>query len=170
MKKFLIIAAVTIVTALALTACGDDEPDSKTTATATYTLTLSQDLLEACNVFITYKAENGRNVHEAVLTPHWSKTVTSTRFPAEFGVEYTFSTKSDGELVKDQYDLECIFHFSVSTTKGASYSNNNIILSDDDVARNRVVDFLKHYSGKSTGYKVTESGNVSPANSLDYSY
>ena len=85
-------------------------------------------------------------------------------------MEYTFSTKSDGELVKDQYDLECIFQFSVNTSKGASYTNSTIILSDDDVAKNRVVEFLKRYSGKSTGYKVTENGNVSPANNMDYSY
>lgn len=170
MKKLLFIAAVLFATTIALTACGDDEPSEQTTATATYSLTLSQDLLDACNVFITYKAENGRNVHEAVLTPRWTKTVTSTRFPAEFGVEYTFSTKSDGELVKDKYDLECIFQFSVNTSKGASYTNSTVILSDDDVAKNRVVEFLKRYSGKSTGYKVTENGNVSPANNMDYSY
>ena len=80
MKKLLIIAAVLLATTIALTACGDDEPREQITATATYSRPLSQDLLEACNVFITYQAENGRNVHEAVLTPRWTKTVTSTRF------------------------------------------------------------------------------------------
>ena len=159
-----------LVTMLALTACGDDEPKEKTSVTANYSLTFSQDLLEACNVFITYKAENGRNVHESVTSTRWTKTVTSTRFPAEFGVEYTFSTKSDGELVKDKYDLECNFQFSYTTTKGASYSNNTEIMKGEGIAKNKVVEYLKRYSGKSTGYKVTENGNVSPANNLNYSY
>ena len=99
MKKYIYMAALLMVAALALTACGDDEPKEKTTATATYNMTFSQDLLDACNVFITYKAENGRNVMEAINSNWWTKSVTSDKFPAEFGVMYKFSTKSDAELV-----------------------------------------------------------------------
>jgi len=50
MKKFIYMAALLMLAALTLTACGDDEPKVKTTATATYNMTFSQDLLEACNV------------------------------------------------------------------------------------------------------------------------
>ena len=170
MKKYLILAAVMLATMLALTACGDDEPKTKTTVTANYTLSLSQDLLDACNVFITYKAENGRNVHESVTSTRWTKTVTSTKFPAEFGVEYTFSTVSDGDLDKDKYDLVCNFQFSYTTSQGDSYTNQTTILDSEGLAKNRVVDYLKRYSGKSIGYRVTEDGNVSPANNLNYSY
>ena len=100
MKKFLYLAAVMIVAACTLSGCGgDDEPKVKTTATATYSLSFSQDLLDACNVFITYKAENGRNVMEAINSTWWTKTVISDKFPADFGVMYQFSTKSDAELV-----------------------------------------------------------------------
>lgn len=118
MKKFFIIAALMLATTIALTACGDDEPKEKTKVTATYTMTFSQDLLDACNVFITYKAENGRNVMESVTAPQWTKTVTSDKFPAEFGVQYVFSTKSEAELTKEKYDLKCDFNFKYVTTKG----------------------------------------------------
>ena len=102
MKKFIYIAALLIGAALTLTACGgDDEPKEDVTATATYQMTFSQDLLDACNVFITYKAENGRNVMEAVRETWWTKTVTSDKFPAEFGVMYKFSTRSDAELTQE---------------------------------------------------------------------
>ena len=61
MKKYLFLAALLVTAALSLSSCGDDEPKETVTATATYTMTFSQDLLDASNVFITYKAENGRN-------------------------------------------------------------------------------------------------------------
>ena len=168
MKKFIYMAALLMLAALTLTACGDDEPKVKTTATATYNMTFSQDLLEACNVFITYKAENGRNVMEAISSAWWTKTVTSDKFPAEFGVMYKFSTKSDAELVKEKYDLKCELKFNVVTNKGASYSNSVTIIDATGVASNRVVSELNKYSGKSKGFKVTENGIVSEANNLKY--
>jgi hypothetical protein len=168
MKKFIYIAALLMVAALSLTSCGDDEPKEKVTATATYQMTFSQDLLDACNVFITYKAENGRNVMEAISSTWWTKTVTSDKFPAEFGVMYKFSTKSDGELTKDKYDLTCDFNFTVKTTKGLNYSNPVTIINSKGVAKNKVVSTLNNISGNSTGYKVSKDGIVSAANNLKY--
>ena len=168
MKKFIYMAAFLMVAVLTLTACGDDEPKEKTTATATYNMTFSQDLLDACNVFITYKAENGRNVMEAINSTWWTKSVTSDKFPAEFGVMYKFSTKSDAELVKEKYDLKCELMFKVMTNKGASYSNTVTIIDATGVASNKVVSELNKYSGKSTGFRVTEKGIVSEANNLKY--
>ena len=168
MKKFFYMAALLIVAALTMSSCGSDEPKEKTTATATYNLTLSQDLLDACNVFITYKAENGRNVMEAVTATWWTKTVTSDKFPAEFGVMYKFSTKSEAELVKEKYDLTCDLNFSAKTSKGANYSNSVTIINYPSVNKDKVVNTLEKQSGKSVGYKVTVDGNVSPANNLNY--
>ena len=148
--------------------CGSDEPKEKATATATYNMAFSQDLLDACNVFITYKAENGRNVMEAVTAPWWTKSVTSDKFPAEFGVMYKFSTKSDAELVKEKYDLEASLMFRVMTTNGASYTNTVTIMDNKGVAKDKVLSTLNKQSGKSIGYKVTINGDVSPANNRDY--
>ena len=168
MKKFFYMAALLIVAALTMSSCGSDEPKEKTTATATYNMTFSQDLLEACNVFITYKAENGRNVMEAVTTTWWTKTVTSDKFPAEFGVMYKFSTKSQAELTKEKYDLSCDLNFSLKTTKGASYSNSVTIINAPGVNKDKVVSTLDKQSGKSIGFKVTIDGIVSQANNLNY--
>ncbi len=168
MKKFIYMAAFLMVAALALTACGDDEPKVKTTATATYNMTFSQDLLDACNVFITYKAGNGQNVMDKMTTTWWTKSVTSDEFPAEFGVMYKFSTKPDADLEKDKYDLKCELKFNVVTSKGASYSNTVTIIDATGVASNKVVSELNKYSGKSTGFRVTEKGIVSEANNLKY--
>ena len=168
MKKFFYMAVLLMATALTMTSCGDDEPKDKVTATGTYNMTFSQDLLNACNVFITYKAENGRNVMEAVTSTWWTKTVTSDKFPAEFGVMYQFSTKSDAELTQENYDLTCDLNFSFKTSKGASYTKNVTIINENDVKRDKVVSTLNKYSGKSTGFRVTKDGDVSPANNMDY--
>ena len=168
MKKYIYMAALLMVAALALTACGDDEPKEKTTATATYNMTFSQDLLDACSILIYYKADNGRNTFDAISNTWWTKSVTSDKFPAEFGVMYKFSTKSDAELVKDKYDLKCELMFKVMTSKGASYTNTVTIIDAPGVAKNKVVSELNKYSGKSTGFRVTERGIVSEANNLKY--
>ena len=168
MKIFFHVATLLIVAVLMMTSCGSDEPKDKITATATYTMFFSQDLLEACNVFITYKAENGRNVMEAITSTWWTKTVTSDKFPAEFGVMYKFSTKSDAELIKDKYDLTCKLQFNGRTSKGSSYANEVTIFDASGVAKNKVVSTLEKYSGKSTGFKVTKDGIYSQANNLNY--
>ncbi len=136
MKRFFYMA-VLLIAALAFNSCGSDEPKEKTTVTATYNMTFSQDLLDACNVIITYKAENGRNVMEPITSPWWTKSVTSDKFPAEFGVMYRFSTKSDAELVKEKYDLEASLMIRIMTSKGASYSNTVTIMDNKGVARTR---------------------------------
>ena len=161
-------ALLLIATALTMTSCGSDEPKDKVTATATYNITISQDMLNACNVFITYKAENGRNVMEAVTATWWTKTVTSDKFPAEFGLYYQFSTKSDAELTQEQYDLTCDMNFNVKTSKGAAYNNNITILGAPDVAKNKVVSTLERASNKSVGFRVSKDGIVSQANNLNY--
>lgn len=168
MKKCIYMATLLLVAALSLTSCGDDEPKDKVTATATYNMSFSQDLLNACNVFITYKAENGRNVMEAVNSTWWTKSVTSDKFPAEFGVMYKFSTKSDAELTQEKYDLTCKLQFSAKTSKGSSYTNEVTIFESKGVDRDKVVSTLNKYSGKSTGYRVTKDGIYSSANNLDY--
>ena len=168
MKKILLIATLLLTASMSLTSCGSDEPKETVTATATYNLTFSQDLLNACNVFLVYKAENGRNVMEAVTSTWWTKTVTSDKFPAEFGVMYKFSTKSNAELTQEQYDLTCDMNFNVKTSKGASYTNNVTIISANDVSKDKVVSTLNKYDGKSTGFRVTKDGIVSAANDLRY--
>ena len=168
MKRLLFMASLLMMAAFSLTSCGDDEPKEKVTATATYNLSFSQDLLDACNVFITYKAENGRNVMEGVTSTWWTKTVTSDKFPAEFGVMYKFSTKSDAELTKEKYNLTCEFNFSCKTSKGASYTNNVTILNNQGIDRDKVFSTLNKISGNSTGFRVSKDGIFSAANNLRY--
>ena len=169
MKKYLLSTALILVAIFSLTSCGDDEPKVKDTVTATYNLSFSQDLLDACSlILITYKAENGRNVMEAITSTWWTKTVTSDKFPAEFGVMYKFSTKSDAELTKEKYDLSCEFNYNTKTSKGAIHSNTITIMGDIGVAKNKVVSTLNKYSGKSTGFRVNKDGDLTPANNLDY--
>lgn len=171
MKKYFYMAALLIVAALTTTSCGSDEPKEKTTATATYFMTFSPDLLNACEgLILYYKSDNGQNKFEPIssTTTTWTKTVTSDKFPAEFGVMYKFSTKSEAELTKDKYDLTCNLNFTVKTNNGDSHTNSITIIDSKGVAKDKVDDIIKKYDGKSTGFRVTKDGFVTPDNNLNY--
>ena len=81
---------------------------------------------------------------------------------------YKFSTKSDAELTKEKYNLECNLIFTVNTNKGTNYTTPVTIINSQGVSRDKVVSTLDKYSGKSTGFKITENGIVSSANNLKY--
>lgn len=168
MKKYLFMAVLTLTAALSLTSCGSDEPKDKTKVTATYTMSFSQDLLDAASVIIYYKAENGRTSFDPINSTYWTKTITSDKFPAEFGVMCNFGIKSESELNKDKYNLYCDFSFSSSTSKNANYSNKVVLFDEKDVAKKKVVSTLEKLNGKKKGYKVTENGIFSEADNLKY--
>jgi hypothetical protein len=168
MKKVLFMTVLMIAAAFTLTSCGNDEPEVKTTATTTYIMTFSQDMLEAANLFVIYKAENGRNVMEAINSTWWTKTVTSDKFPAEFGVCYKFSPKTEADLTKEKYDLKADLTFNCTTNKGANYGNKVTIIDEKEVAKKKVVSTIDKLNGKSNGFKITENGVPSEANNLKY--
>lgn len=168
MKKFFYIAALLFTAAFSLSSCGGDDDEPKATATATYTLTFSQDLIDACNVVIYFKAENGSNRFETPNGTWWSKTVTSDKFPAEFGVMYKFSSKPIGELKKEKYDLAFDVNIAIKTSTGSAFSTPINIFDAKEVSKDKVESFINGYSGKSTGYKVTIDGNPTPANNMKY--
>jgi len=170
MKKFIYIAALLIGAALTLTACGgDDEPKEDVTATATYQMTFSQDLLDACNgIILYYKGENGKNDFQPITSNWWTKSVTSNKFPAEFGVMYKFSTKSGADLKKEKYDLTCDLIFTVKTNKGLNHSNTVNIINSKGVDKSKVESVINRINGQSTGFKVTKDGNVAQDDNLKY--
>lgn len=162
MKKYFYFAIMLVTIALSLTSCGKDEPKEKTTATTIYTMTFSQDLLEAANVIVYYKAENGRTTFKPLSDPskdtYWTQTVTSDKFPAEFGVMCDFGTKTDNELIKDKYDLTCTLKYTCTTNKGAAYANNYVIIDEKQVAKKNVNSKLTKIKSNSYGFKITENG------------
>lgn len=168
MKKYIFIAVLLVATALTVTSCGDDEPKDNATATATYSLSMSQDLIDACNVFITYKAENGRNVKDKISEIWWTQSITSDKFPAEFGMKFEFSPKALAELTKEKYNLTCELTLNIKTSKGANYTNSFDIIKSPDVAKDKVISTLERKSGTSVGFRVSKDGIPTLANNLNY--
>lgn len=170
MKKILFLAILMLTAAITLTSCGKDEPKQKTTATTTYHIALSQDLLDAANVFVVFKAENGRSIQESITDPWWSKSVTSDKFPAEFGVKFIFYAKTEAELTKDKYDLSCELNFNCKTSKGALYANTINVMEDikEPVAKKKVIKTLEDYDGTIYGFKITEDGKPTVDNKMKF--
>jgi len=179
MKKFLFLAAMLLLACLPLTSCGgDDEPKNDVTTTATYMLTFSQDLLDACQgtdggIFITYKGKNGENVKTAIEKGKttWTQTVTSG-FPAEYGVRFEFSYNSEGleKLTKETYNLICNMTFKVKTSDGRinNYERNEPIINQENVAKRDLKKVLDANKKSSKGWRVSADYNVTSADNLNY--
>jgi len=165
MKKFLFLAAMLLLACLPLTSCGgDDEPTETNNAKATFLMDFSQDLLDASNILIYYKA-NDEVRWEPINNRNWTKTVNSDRLPAEFGVMYRFSPK---DLTKDKYNLKCTLTISITTSTGTNYSKQITIIDEPDVEKSRVAETLKNYNNHSTGFRVTKEGDVNITDGLKY--
>ena len=166
MKKFLSMAALLVMAAMCLTACGSDDEPKQNNATATYEMTFSQDVLNNFDVYLVYKAANGRNTPESVNTTNWTKTATCDKLPAEFGVKYIFSPKDGLTLDKEKYDLKVNFKISI-TKGGTTYTGENLISNSTGLKKEKVLEYMEKLSGKSIGYNVSKSG-ITENRNLNY--
>ena len=94
-KKFFMLA----VAALALVACGDDEPDSPTPEpskatefVSTLSMTVSQDLLDVANVTVYYIGSDGQVKSEPMGSTEWTKTITQ-KLPCKYGFAFACAKK-----------------------------------------------------------------------------
>lgn len=108
MKKYLMGAAAIccmMISGVALTACGDDdEPtnptEDKTPAKVTmkFEYTLSQDVIDYCDVVVTYNDGTGVKT-ETMTSTTWSKTV-SAKLPATFSFSKKVTLKSSKDITQ----------------------------------------------------------------------
>ena len=108
MKKYFWRAAIcccAMIASVALTACGgdDDEPDQDNKAVKValkFNFTLSQDIIDYCDVVVTYNDGTGEKT-ETMTSTTWSKTL-SSKLPATFTFNRKVTLKSGKDLSKVQ--------------------------------------------------------------------
>ena len=146
-----------------LTACGDDkdEPGQVTTATGTYTITFGTDFFKAAkHVNIYYKGENGVDKNDVLTSgTTWTKTVTTTRFPAELGFKIVIEPREESELTQDTYNVHLTGAISGAVSTGGSFTNNKTMISVETVAKDKVIDLLKRNKVHTYGYKLLKNGD-----------
>ena len=113
MKKLLSYFAIITLAAIALTSCGQqqDETEKEVPLKVTYTIECSQDLMNLCDMVVTYKGDDGINVVDTITaTPAdtigvltWTKTVGTHEIPAKIGFDYTFVQKTETPIDENKY-------------------------------------------------------------------
>lgn len=109
--------------------------------TSTIVIKSSQDLIDLCDIEITYKGEDGINVTETITTPHWVKTVVNKNFPTRIGIEdCRLLLKPGVKTDKEAYDLVCSF-----TIGAQEFGYNFLIVEERNVPANKVLSILDDY-------------------------
>ena len=158
---------------LGLTACGSDEPETSVTASATYQLDFSDDLLDVATVAIVYVADNGQTSIETLPagSKQWLKRVSYTIKGKEkstnFGFKVVYTLKSD-ELTKDNYELK-----TSAKITGSTPTSNRIIedmlLDEPSVKKNKVNETVNRGNNKAFGITVTKDGSINRDNDFTVS-
>lgn len=113
MKKLLSnFTIMMLVAAMALTSCDQQkaENENEVPLKVTYVIECSRDLLDLCNVVVTYKGDDGANAVDTIKaaptdsteTKTWTKTVGTHKIPVKIGLDYTFVQKADTLPGKDR--------------------------------------------------------------------
>ena len=153
MKKYLIGAAAIccmLISGVALTACGgDDEPSNSTEdkkpakVAMKFNYSLSQDVLDYCDVVITYNDGTGAKT-ETMTSTTWSKTV-SAQLPVDFSFSRKVTLKSGKDITK-----------ATSLTISRNYSYSYELFDEAGKTLNS-----GNYTG--TGSSITSAGSAAAA-------
>lgn len=163
MKKTLFTLAALMCMAMGLTACGDDndEPNNGVTASATYEIEFSQDLLNVAEVTIVYVDNNGQVNLDKPTSTQWTRKVSreikSNNVPVDFGFKLVYSMKSSVPE-KDSYDLKASAKMKGETPTSTRLFEKTLIDTQVDVSR--LENTLKQNTNKAFGILVTKDGSI----------
>ena len=113
MKKLLFHFTIIMLAAMTLTSCGNKqqaETEQEVPLKVTYSIDCSKDLLDMCDLVVTYKGDDGVNVTDTITaspvdsieTLTWTKTVGTHEIPVKIGLDYAFVQKTDSLLAEEK--------------------------------------------------------------------
>lgn len=104
MKKLIYITIVALLGCMALTSCLETSKKGEQLTTELY-IKSSQDLIDVCNIVVTYKDKGGINATDTVRDSVWTKTVVSDVVPFKVGLRWALSAKPVSQIAKDSLQL-----------------------------------------------------------------
>lgn len=100
---------MTLVAAITLSSCSKQQDKSETEVPlkVTYTLDCSRDLLNLCDLVVTYKGDDGANAIDTITaTPGdttevqtWTTVVETHQIPVKIGFDYNLVPKTDSLVI-----------------------------------------------------------------------
>ena len=138
MKKFIFTIQLTLMSCMALTSCIEKRGEQ---LTSMLTIESSQDLLDACDIEITYKGKGGIDLTDTITKTKWFKIIVNDSFPTEIGlVNVRYLIKPEYKPIKDScYLLYCTYELKV---KEDMFLAGGKPLYLENVPGNKVVSFL----------------------------
>ena len=150
---------------VAIVSCSPGSGDNalgKKVLQTTIQVDVSDDLIAASDIEITYKGEGGIDVTDTISSTKWMKKIVNDSFPTEIGViNYRFLIKQDPKFDKDR----CLLDLEVKCESSSRFVfeppivdwTENLI-EIDDIASNKVVPYLELQNAKTGLFNNTRWG------------
>ena len=139
MKQLFYTTLLALMGVMALTSC-TGEAKRGDQLTAMLSVESTQDLIDACDIEITYKGKGGINRVDTITTTEWHKIVVNDSFPVKIGmIRLKYLVKPGFKPTKDTYDLECQYTLS---TKETESERQNMELRLLNVPAGKVISLL----------------------------
>ena len=172
MKKFFHMSVLALMAALTLASCGGgddkerDEPSptptpTPTSKTVTYeaNATFSQDVIDICDITMSYKDGDGKTISEAVTSTTWTKKVSVKNLPTTVGVRFGVKMKNGVQLTKEKYDLiMTVVHDVIVDGKSKGNTSPKVVIQGYGARAASVADILSPKDGTIFGYDISSSG------------
>ena len=169
MKKFFYMSVLVLMAALTLASCGSDDEKKKdepseptpTSKSVSYeaTANFSQDVLDICDLTMSYKDSDGKTVTETVTSTTWTKKVTVKNLPSTVGVKFGIKMKSGVELTKDKYDATItLVNDVIVDGKSKGNTHPNVVIQSQGIRVADVANILSKKDGMMFGYNISASG------------
>ena len=187
MKKLLSYPPIMMLVAvMALTSCSKQQAESEKEVPlkVTYTIECSRDLLNLCDMVVTYKGNDGVDVVDTISaspadsteTQTWTKTVGTHEIPVKIGFDYTLVQKTDTLLLDEKY-VSLTANYTIIAekigvvkrvrsmsekninSKRNFYMANNIMGEDVINTRHNLATIIDIYNERQAYYRETANGN-----------
>ena len=190
MKKLLSYSPIMmLVAAMALTSCSQQQAENEKDVPlkVTYILDCSKDLLNLCDIVVTYKGNDGVDAVDTITanadatdslgTQTWTKVVGTHEIPVKIGIDYTFVPKTDTLILDGKYaSLTANYNIiaeKIGVVKGLRLPSENTINSKrnffmkneimwEDVlnTRSNLATIIDTYNERQAYYRETGNGNT----------
>ena len=109
MKRLIYITIVALLGCMALTSCVETGKKGERLTTE-LCIKSSQDLIDVCDIEVTYKGKGGVNMTDTITSTKWKKTIINDSFPTKIGIVTTrYLLKPGVRRYKGNYSLACRF-------------------------------------------------------------
>ena len=147
MKKFILTTTAFMVLVItAFTSCDSRNIRLGNKLVTTINIQSSQDLIDVCDIEVTYKDKGGVDVIDTITSTQWRRIIVNDTFPTQVGLlNYRFLMKPNPQLKKDRCQLELSIAYEDSPMGiGLNHLTqcSQTPIKIDDIASDKVAAYL----------------------------